>query len=46
MDHMSSTMGTLKGKMRQMASSKDRGKYCAILWLSVLLAILVMLALY
>ena len=44
MDHVSSTMGVLKGKMKQMASSKDRGKYCAIMWLSVLLFILIMLA--
>ncbi len=44
MDHVSSTMGVLKGKMKQMASSKDRGKYCAIMWLSVLLVILIMLA--
>ena len=44
MDHVSSTMGVLKSKMKQMASSKDRGKYCAIMWLSLLLVILIMLA--
>ena len=44
MEHVSSTMGMLKTKMSQMARSSDRGKYCAILWLTVLLGVLTMLA--
>jgi hypothetical protein len=46
MDHVSSTMGSLKRKMTEMAKSKDRGKYCAILWLSLLLFLLIMLVMY
>ena len=45
MEHVSSAMGMLKSKMAQMARSSDRGKYCAILWLTVLLGVLTMLAL-
>ena len=39
-------MHTLKAKMKEMAKSKDRGKYCAILWLSLLLFLLIMLVMY
>ena len=46
MEHVSSTMGGLKRKMAEMVQSKDRGKYCAILWLSLLLLLLFMLVLY
>ena len=44
MDSVAGSMGALRGKMKQMAASKDRGKYCAILWLSVLLVLLILLA--
>lgn len=36
-DHASDAMSTLKAKMKVMSQSKDRGKYCAICVLSVLL---------
>ncbi|KAL1498869.1 hypothetical protein AB1Y20_013393 [Prymnesium parvum] len=38
-------MAKLKGKMTEMAKSKDRGKFCAILGLSLLLMLLTTLAL-
>ena len=38
-------MGKLKGKMGEMAKSSDRGKYCAIMVLSILLLLLTMFAL-
>ena len=44
MDHVSSTMGSLKRKMTEMAKSKDRGKYCAIMVLSIILMLLTMAA--
>lgn len=37
-------MVKLKGKMAEMAKSKDRGKYCAILVLSVILMLLITMA--
>ena len=44
-EKVAGTMGTLKRKMAEMAQSKDRGKYCAILLLSTLLVFLTMLIL-
>ena len=38
-------MARLKSKMGEMAQSKDRGKWCAIVVLSALLMLLVMLVL-
>ena len=45
MDHVSGTMGMLRSKMAQMARSEDRGKYCAILLLTLLLVVLTSLVL-
>jgi len=44
-ENVAGTMGTLKRKMTEMAQDKDRGKYCAILFLSMLLIFLTMLIL-
>ena len=44
-ENVAGTMGTLKRKMAEMAQDKDRGKYCAILFLSMLLIFLTMLIL-
>ena len=42
----SEAMSSLKGKMKEMAKSKDRGKFCAILVLSAILFGLLFLVLY
>ena len=42
-DAAADAMNSLKGKMKAMATSKDRGKYCMILALSALLILLTML---
>ena len=45
-DGASEAMSTLKAKMKQMAASKDRGKFCAICVLSIALFGLTALVLY
>lgn len=44
-DNAAGAMSALKGRMREMAQSKDRGKFCAIGVLSVLLVVLFMMVL-
>ena len=45
-DHASDAMTTLKAKMKAMSKSKDRGKFCAICVLSMMLFGLTSLVLY
>lgn len=46
MDGAADAMHTLKAKMKEMAKSKDRGKFCAICVLSIALFGLTSLVLY
>ena len=45
-ENASQAMRSLKDKMKEMAKSKDRGKFCAILFLSFALFALTCLVLY